>query len=69
MKAAPVIAAWERLTVAVPVFVSVTLCVPVLPTATLPKLTLVELADSTPAPESPAVPPPPPVPPTEAAVV
>jgi hypothetical protein len=69
VKAAPVIAAWEMLTVAVPVFVNVRLCVPVLPTATLPKLRLVEVADSTPAPGSPTVPPPPPVPPTDAALV
>ena len=58
MKTAPVIAAAEILTVAVPVFVRVTVCVPVLPTATFPKLTLVEPADSTPAPGVPVVPPP-----------
>jgi len=69
VKAAPVIAAAAMLTGLVPVFVTVTLCIPVLPTATFPKLTLVELAESTPAPGSPGFPPPPPVPPTVALVV
>ena len=58
VKAAPVITAEAMFTVAVPVFVTVTLCVPVLPTAMLPKLMLVEPADSTPALGSPVVPPP-----------
>jgi hypothetical protein len=56
-------------TVAVPVFVTVTLCVPVLFTAMLPKLTLVDPAESTPEGGSPVVPPPPPVPPPVALVV
>lgn len=69
MNAAPVITAAVMFTALVPVFVTVTLCVPVLPTATLPKLMFVELADSTPAPGSPGFPPPPPVPPTVPLVV
>jgi hypothetical protein len=40
-------------TVAVPVLVTVKLCVVGFPTATLPKLRLVPLAESTPAPEVP----------------
>jgi hypothetical protein len=40
-------------TVAVPVLVTVKLCVVVFPTATLPKFKLVPLAESTPAPEVP----------------
>lgn len=45
--------ACEIVTVAVPVLVTVKLCVAVLPTATLPKLMLVELAERTPAPLPP----------------
>jgi len=56
-------------TALVPVFVTVTPCVALLPTATLPRLTLVELAESTPAPGFPGTPPPPPVPPLNADVV
>jgi hypothetical protein len=37
-------------TVDVPVFVTVTLCVVALPTPTVPKLTVVRLAESTPVP-------------------
>jgi hypothetical protein len=44
------IVAVEMLTAAVPVLVRLTLCAPVPPTATLPKLRLVELAESTPVP-------------------
>jgi hypothetical protein len=62
VNAAPEIVAALMFTVAVPVFVTLTLCVPLLPTATLPKLTLVEPADNTPAGGSPVLPPPPPVP-------
>jgi hypothetical protein len=50
---APAMAAWEMFTVAVPVFVIVTFCVPVALVTTLPKLTLDELADSTPEPAGP----------------
>ena len=50
MYPAPVIDACETFTVAVPVLVSVMLCVLLLPTATFPKFTLVALAESTPAP-------------------
>jgi hypothetical protein len=50
---APVIVACEMVTVAVPVLVTVKLCVVVFPTATLPKLRLAPLAESTPAPEVP----------------
>lgn len=42
-------------TVPSPVFVTVKLCVAVLPTAMLPKLTLVTLGESMPAPGSEAV--------------
>lgn len=52
----PEIVAWEILTVAVPVFVTVTLCVALLPIATFPKLRLAALGESTPALESPGVP-------------
>jgi hypothetical protein len=45
---APVMVAWEMLTGTLPVFVTVRLCVLLFPTETFPKLTLVELADSTP---------------------
>ena len=45
---APVMVAWEMLTGALPVFVTVRLCVLLFPTETFPKLTLVELAESTP---------------------
>ena len=53
---APEIVAWEILTVAVPVFVTVTLCVALLPIATFPKLRLAALGESTPALGSPGVP-------------
>ena len=42
----------EMLTAAVPILVKLTVCVPVLPTAMLPKLRLVEVGESTPAPGS-----------------
>ena len=45
---APEMVAWEMLTVALPVFVTVRLCVLLFPTETFPKVTLVELAESTP---------------------
>lgn len=51
VKPVPVRVACEIFTVAVPVFVMVTLWVALPPTATLPKVTDVELAESTPAPE------------------
>jgi len=54
VKPVPEIVAWEMLTVAVPVFVRVTLCVALVPAATLPKLTVVEPADSAPEPAAPA---------------
>lgn len=62
VKPAPVILAAEMLTGAVPVFVTVTLWVALLPTDTFPNDTVVELGESTPAPpvEPPPVPPPPP---------
>jgi hypothetical protein len=47
---APVMAAEPIVTVPNPVFVTVKLCVAVFPTATLPKLTLVTLGESMPAP-------------------
>jgi hypothetical protein len=47
---APVTVACEMSTVAVPVFVTVTFWVALPPTATLPNVTLVEPADSTPLP-------------------
>ena len=53
LNVAPVMVACEIVTVAVPVLVTVKLCVAVLPTATLPKLMLVELAERTPAPLPP----------------
>jgi hypothetical protein len=52
---APVMVAFEMVTVAVPVFVTVTLWVVVFPTATLPKLKLVALGERMPAPGSPVV--------------
>lgn len=48
---APEIVASEMSTVAVPVFVTITLCVVLVPTATFPKLRLEELGVSTPAVE------------------
>jgi hypothetical protein len=48
LKPAPEIVAWEILTGAVPVFLTLRLCLELLPTETLPKLRLVELAESTP---------------------
>jgi hypothetical protein len=50
VKPVPVRVACEMFTVAVPVFVIVTLWVALPPTATLPNVTDVELAESTPAP-------------------
>lgn len=50
LKPAPVTVACEMSTVAVPVFVTVTFWVALPPTATLPNVTLVEPADSTPLP-------------------
>jgi hypothetical protein len=50
---APVKVACEIVIVPVPVLVMVKLCVAVLPTATLPKLKLVELDERTPAPPLP----------------
>jgi len=55
---APVIAAPEILTVAVPVLVTITVCVAVPPTETFPKLTLVGLGVRTPVPGVPDCPPP-----------
>lgn len=52
---APDIVACETVTVAVPVLVTVKLCVALLPTATLPKVKLVALAESTPAPGFPGL--------------
>ena len=46
----PVIDAWEMFTVDVPVFVIVTLWLPLLPTATLPNVKVDTLGESTPAP-------------------
>jgi hypothetical protein len=46
----PVNDACEMFTVDVPVFVIVTLWLPLLPTATLPNVTVVALAESTPEP-------------------
>jgi hypothetical protein len=48
VKAAPVIVARETLTVAVPVFVTVRVCIAVVATATSPKLRVVLLAERTP---------------------
>jgi hypothetical protein len=50
VNAAPEIVALEMLTAEVPVLVKFTVCVPVTPTAMLPKLRLVEPGVSTPAP-------------------
>lgn len=50
LKPEPEIAACETSTEALPVFVTLTVCCALLPTATLPKLTVVALAASTPAP-------------------
>ncbi len=52
VKPAPVKAAEAIVTVPNPVLVTVKLCVALLPTATLPKLTLVTLGESIPAPGS-----------------
>ena len=52
VKPAPVKAAEAIVTVPNPVLVTVRLCVAVFPTATLPKLTLVALGESIPAPGS-----------------
>jgi hypothetical protein len=46
----PETVAWEISTLAVPVFVTVTLCVALLPTATFPKLRLLKLGDKIPVP-------------------
>jgi hypothetical protein len=50
LKPEPVTVACEMFTVAVPVFVTVTVCVALPPTATLPNVTLVDPAESTPLP-------------------
>ena len=50
MKLAPVMAVCSMVTVEVPVFVTVTLCVMVLPIPTVPKLTVERLAESMPEP-------------------
>jgi hypothetical protein len=50
VKPAPEIVAEPMFTVAVPVFVRLRLCVELLPTATLPKVRLVALAERTPEP-------------------
>jgi hypothetical protein len=52
VKPAPVKFADAMVTVPNPVLVTVRLCVVEFPTATLPKLTLVELGESTPVPGS-----------------
>lgn len=59
MYPAPVMVAWETFTAAVPVFVIVMLWILLFPTETFPKLTLLELAESTPVlvPGVPPVPP------------
>ena len=49
-KALPETVACEMLTVAVPVFLMVTLCVAALPAATVPKLRLLGVADRVPEP-------------------
>jgi len=54
VKPAPVKAAEAIVTVPNPVFVTVRLCVAVVPTATLPKLALVTLGERIPAPGSEA---------------
>lgn len=59
LNADPETVACEMFTAAVPVFVTLTLCVALLPTATFPKLRLLELAESIPAPGVPGCPPPP----------
>jgi hypothetical protein len=58
VKPVPVISADAMFTAAVPVFVTVTLCVVVLPTFTFPNATVAELGDKIPACGSPVVPPP-----------
>jgi hypothetical protein len=55
-------AAPDIVTVPVPVFVTLTLCVDELPTATFPKLTVDDDGVSTPPPELPTPPPPVPLP-------
>jgi hypothetical protein len=50
VKLAPVTAVRSMVTVEVPVFVTVKLCVVLFPTPTVPKLTVVRLADSIPVP-------------------
>ena len=65
VKPAPEMVTWEMFTVAVPVFVTLTLCVAELPVAMLPKLRLGALAERTPV----LVVPGPPVPPVAAEVV
>ena len=57
MYPAPVITAWEMSTVAVPLLVTVRLCVVLLPTATFPKLRLDALGERTPEFGSPGFPP------------
>ena len=49
LKPDPVMDAWEMLTDVVPVFVTLTVCVAALPTATFPKLRLLALDERTPA--------------------
>ena len=51
VKPVPVKVAEATVTLPVPVFVTVTVCVALPPTATLPNVTVVALAESTPAPE------------------
>lgn len=58
VKPEPEIATWEMLTVAVPLFVRVRLCVALLPTDTPPKLRVVALGETTPEPGVPVFPPP-----------
>jgi hypothetical protein len=65
----PEICADAIFTAAVPVLVTVTLWVPLLPTLTFPNATVVELGESTPACGSPVEPPPPPLAPVDAGVV
>jgi hypothetical protein len=48
VKLTPVTSVWSIVTVEVPVFVTVTLSVVVLPTPTVPKLTVVKLEESIP---------------------
>src|SRR6202050_3609819 len=66
---APEIWADAMFTVAVPVLVTVTLWVAVLPTFTFPNATVVELGESTPACGSPVDAPAPTLPPVEGGVV